>query len=63
MFLTWRRKSEGCAVAMGGVVNAIQVFSRIAVEVGSAMEKASKFENPVQFRNVFPVFNVYWIRS
>jgi hypothetical protein len=48
---------------MGGVVNAIQVFSRIAVEVGSAMEKASNFENPVQFRNVFPVFNVYWIRS
>ena len=41
----------------------LSVFSRIATEVGSAMEKASNSENPAQFRNVFPVFKVYWIRS
>src|SRR6266576_3691909 len=27
MFLTWRRKSEGCAVAMGGVVNGASIFA------------------------------------
>ena len=41
----------------------LSVFSRIGAEVGRAVAEASDFENPTQFRNVFPVFKVYWIRS
>jgi hypothetical protein len=41
----------------------LSVFLRIATEVKSAMEEDSNFENPPQFRKVFPVFKVYWIRS
>ena len=62
MFLTWLLKSEDGVLAMGGVVNAVQHFRGLGRKLEVLSGETSNFERS-QFRRVFPVFKVYWIRS